>query len=147
MSSFSERLAEALIKSLSQKDLAQFYIYIKYLQVCLTSLQPLAFVILGGIIGHTIKRRKALLRKWGKWQILLVNFSIFFFLCLPVFLTMEAIIELNTSSNIIYNSLSTPILSPNRLHQIQIAIGFIQLQVYCIFMYKQLKLSKRHLQE
>jgi hypothetical protein len=143
MSSFSERLAEALIKSLSEKDLAQLYIYIKYLQVCINSLYPLSFIALGSIVGYTIKQREALLQKWGKWQILLINFSVFFFLFLPIFLTIEAIVELNVSSNIIYNSLSVQVLSPNRLQQIQYTIGLIQVQVYGIFVYQQLKLSKK----
>jgi hypothetical protein len=50
MSGFAKRLAEVLVKSLSQEDLDQVYIYISYLQVCLTSLYLVTTIFLGSIV-------------------------------------------------------------------------------------------------
>jgi hypothetical protein len=143
MSNFPERLAEAVVKSLSQKDLEEFYTYIKFLHIALTTLQMPLCCLLGSVIGYTIKRRKVLLRKWGKLQVLLVNLSVFIFIGLPIFSTLRNIVNLNLAANLMYGSLSNLAPSPNGFWRVQVFIGLAQVLLLSIFASRQIGLSKK----
>jgi hypothetical protein len=143
MSGFPERVAEALVKSLSQNDLEEFYTYVKYLQIALTTLYFPVSCCLGGIIGYTVKRRKVLLRKWGRLQVFLVNLSVFIFLWIPIYSTVRAMSNLNSVAISMHKSLSSCVLSLEQLSIFQFSIGLTQVLLLSIFMSKYIELSKK----
>jgi hypothetical protein len=143
MSGFPERLAEALIKSLSQNDLEKFYTYIKYLQVALATLYIPTVWFICSAIKYTVKRRKILLRKWGKLKVFLANLSIFIFVGIPIFSTIKAMSNLNSTAILIYNSLSNRVLSLDQFKIIQFVIGLAQVILFSLFMSRKIEPSKK----
>lgn len=143
MSGFSERLAEALIKSLSQQDLNQLYVYIKYLQICFTTVQNTSLMIIGNVIGITVGQRIASLKIWSKQQIIVANLGVLLFLGVPIFLMLEAVVELNSASNLMNQSLSNYVMLPDDVWKIQFVIGLVQVLSYSAFSTSQRESNRK----